>query len=489
MELTTQNPTAATLEVNMTITPEDYTSQVNEEVKRTRKLLQLPGFRRGQVPRSLIEKKYGKGFRADIISSRAFDELQSYLKEHNINTLGHPIASNNLTDETLSKPDSTYTFTFTVGLEPQIDIDLNNLPLPSWKEAVITEEEITETLQQELEKRPIPVEVDHATHERAIVYGKINEQPNEAQPQEDLIKDLAASLFVSEIEIEETQEKLKKASVGDKVILNLYQDLGQKDTKLRTLLHIEEQEVERYKESIFELTIERITEPQNIPFTAEGYKQFFGPNETGETEEDFRNGIKKYLEHQYNALSFNLFKEEMGQMFASQFDNIELPEENLAFTFKQNQKEEDYSIEKARQEVIQARPQIIKQLVTDALAKRYNIEVTDEELKDTYRAEISSYFGGSVGSDQVQNIINSMVERFEITNEYRNRYVPAIKEHKVFTKLKEDLNLEITQKAAQEIEDELNNLYGSNEEYATYEEAEAAKQENSSTESTANEQE
>ena len=55
--------------VHLTIDKDDYESRVEEVLKDHRKKANMPGFRPGKVPASLIKKMYGKAVLVDEIKS------------------------------------------------------------------------------------------------------------------------------------------------------------------------------------------------------------------------------------------------------------------------------------------------------------------------------------------------------------------------------------------------------------------------------------
>ena len=47
-------------ELKVSLTPADYSEQVESELKKVRRNMTLPGFRAGHVPAGLVKKRYGK---------------------------------------------------------------------------------------------------------------------------------------------------------------------------------------------------------------------------------------------------------------------------------------------------------------------------------------------------------------------------------------------------------------------------------------------
>ena len=74
----------------MTITIEtaDYKEQVEKKLKDYRKKVQMPGFRPGMVPMSLIKKQYGTAVKVDEVNRLLGEKLYEYVRENKIQMLG-----------------------------------------------------------------------------------------------------------------------------------------------------------------------------------------------------------------------------------------------------------------------------------------------------------------------------------------------------------------------------------------------------------------
>ncbi|WP_243930377.1 trigger factor family protein, partial [Bacteroides fragilis] len=60
----------------------DYQSQVDKSLKNFRQKAQVPGFRPGMVPMSLVKKMYRKSVIADEVNKLLSEEVYAYIKEN-----------------------------------------------------------------------------------------------------------------------------------------------------------------------------------------------------------------------------------------------------------------------------------------------------------------------------------------------------------------------------------------------------------------------
>ncbi len=116
-------------EVNGTIVIElekaDYQENVDKSLNQFRQRANIPGFRQGKVPKSLIQKLYGKAVKADEINKIVTDEVGNFIRDNKLKILGEPLPDNS--DEKLVdlENDEILKFYFDVALTPEFDLLLD----------------------------------------------------------------------------------------------------------------------------------------------------------------------------------------------------------------------------------------------------------------------------------------------------------------------------------------------------------------------------
>ena len=66
--------------INITVERNDYEEKVNEVLNGYRKKANIPGFRKGHVPISLIKKQYEQAVIADEVNKLLQDNIDKYIK-------------------------------------------------------------------------------------------------------------------------------------------------------------------------------------------------------------------------------------------------------------------------------------------------------------------------------------------------------------------------------------------------------------------------
>lgn len=81
--------------------------------------VQMKGFRPGKVPRSIIEKQYGKAIQDDLKQQLINDAYRAALKEHDLNPIAAPEID---TDQLVVDPQKELSFELTVEIRPEFEV-------------------------------------------------------------------------------------------------------------------------------------------------------------------------------------------------------------------------------------------------------------------------------------------------------------------------------------------------------------------------------
>ena len=114
--------------ITVQLDEKDYQDKVKKTLKQINMSRPEAGFRPGKVPAALIEKKYGKAVKFDVINKEVSDALYNYIKENSLQVLGNPLPEHG-EDYDLDKTE--FTFNFNVGLAPEINTHVDkNMTIP-----------------------------------------------------------------------------------------------------------------------------------------------------------------------------------------------------------------------------------------------------------------------------------------------------------------------------------------------------------------------
>ncbi|WP_461256919.1 trigger factor [Treponema sp. R80B11-R83G3] len=147
--------------LNITVPKEDVRSQYNEMIGEYTKNMQLPGFRKGKVPREVLERKFGDALKDDALGRIMESALQEVFKDENLPRSDKPLPYS--TPELQGKP----VFDFDNDLQFSVIYDvLPEVKIGQWKELKV------EYPYAEVEKKDIDKELDEIRERNAIVMDK-----------------------------------------------------------------------------------------------------------------------------------------------------------------------------------------------------------------------------------------------------------------------------------------------------------------------------
>ncbi|MFV0248480.1 MAG: trigger factor [Tenacibaculum sp.] len=131
--------------LSVDIVEDDYKDEVTKTLKEYRKKANIRGFRKGQVPMSVLKKQYGREIIIDQVIKLLKGAISNFLTEEESNVIGRPILKEN--DE-FSWDANDFTFKFEVGIRPEFDLDLKSIKVNYYK-IEVEDEFIEEKIRRE----------------------------------------------------------------------------------------------------------------------------------------------------------------------------------------------------------------------------------------------------------------------------------------------------------------------------------------------------
>ena len=144
--------------LSVTVPKEEVRSQYNEMIDEYTKEMQLPGFRKGKVPREVLERKYGDALKDDALGRVMESVLQEIFKEDSLprNEKPLPYSSPELKDKPDFDFDKDLQFTVIYDVLPEVKIG-------QWKGLKV------DYPYAEVEKKDIDKELEEIRERNAIV--------------------------------------------------------------------------------------------------------------------------------------------------------------------------------------------------------------------------------------------------------------------------------------------------------------------------------
>ncbi len=118
MSYTVEKIEGSKAKFTITVESEAFSAARDKAFKKNQKKISVPGFRKGKVPRKMIEKMYGKEvFDDDAINMAAPDAYEEAMKDCDLEIISRP--SYDMVDV---NDDDTFTFTATVAIRPEVKL-------------------------------------------------------------------------------------------------------------------------------------------------------------------------------------------------------------------------------------------------------------------------------------------------------------------------------------------------------------------------------
>ncbi|MDR2622339.1 MAG: trigger factor [Dysgonamonadaceae bacterium] len=427
--------------VNVTITvdvaKEDYANEVEKNIKNLRKNAVVPGFRKGMVPLSRIQQIYGKSVLVEEVNKLVADKLDAYIKEEKLNILGEPL----LTDDEQKALDfnkqEDFSFTFDIGLAPQIDIKLSKEDKLPYYLIEVTDDMIDKQIEN--------FKTGYGTYEEAetiegkdLAKGVLTELDENGEPKADGIINESAIMMPSYITSEEEKAKFMGTKTNTTIVFNPYKAYDGNSAELSSLLKIKKDEVSNYT-SDFSFEIKEITRYKEAEINQELFDKLFEPG-TVTTEEAFREKIKEIVSQQMIPDSDYKFLIDLRKYLEEKTGELVFPEAFLKrWLLASSTERTPESLEKDFPGILN---DLKYHLIKEQLIKDYKINVDEvdirETAKQTIRMQFAQYGMNNVSDQLLENYMHNMLKKEDSVRHLIDQSV----EKKLTGLFKEELTLE-----------------------------------------------
>jgi len=137
--ITRENIALLTDKVIVKLAKEDYLPAFEQSIKKYAKTANLPGFRKGMVPASLVKKMYGQSVFTDEVLRTVEKELNNYMVNEQLDIFAQPLPLESDSRAVDLNNPNDYSFAFEIGLKPAFDVDTKNLQLTRYNVQVTDE--------------------------------------------------------------------------------------------------------------------------------------------------------------------------------------------------------------------------------------------------------------------------------------------------------------------------------------------------------------
>ncbi len=125
MEVNVEDKSAVKKVLHCEVPKEDVEKELDKAYRELKKTAEVKGFRKGKVPRKVLENRFSKDVHADIAPRLIQESFSKAVEEHDLKVVGSPQL-----DPPDLDPDGAYKFDITVEVKPALaDIDFEGMEL------------------------------------------------------------------------------------------------------------------------------------------------------------------------------------------------------------------------------------------------------------------------------------------------------------------------------------------------------------------------
>ena len=400
MNIVRENLEDGTTLLKATVGEADYNEAVDKALRTYKRKANVPGFRPGMVPMSIINKMYRKGVVAEEAYRTASKGCFDYIEKEKLTLVGDMIPSDKQQPLDFDN-DTEYEFAFEVGIAPEINIALSKKDKVK-KYAIAIEDKMRDVYRGNFSRRfGKLVDVDSVETEDA----------------------LTVTLDQPEMKIEEAyvgligmSDAARKPFLGKKVGDTMEVDVNElypNPAQRAAILQVKEPELEGINPK-FTLTITKIrrfTEPE---LNEEFFKMAF-PEGNVKTAEEFAQYIDAQILRDLKREADYLFTLDVRKLLLDKA-NLTLPAAFLKrwlYTINEGK----FSMEEIEKDFDKFLDMMKWNLVQKHYVNELKLEVTPEEATEEAKAMAAqqfAYYGMSqVADDMLANYAQSILENKE----------------------------------------------------------------------------
>ena len=376
----------------MTVVHMDYKGQVAKRINEKMPLATVKGFRKGAVPKDLVEKQYGKAIMQEEVQKVVDLALERFVQSERLNLLGTPLPKVN---ENFSWDAEELVFEFEIGLVPNFTLDLEGKN-DVVKYVVTADDKLIDGQVARIQKQfgtAIPQEAVVADSDITGTFTNEEAGINNATTISlDMFKDKA------------TADKFIGKKVGDVVTVNtsgLFEDAHQ----LMDVMKIGHDDVHTIAVDV-DFTIEAINGAELAELNQELFDKLFGEGKVA-TLDELKAKIKEDAEAQFAQQADQKLLADV-QDFLIESTKFDLPAEFLK-KWLQTVGEKKLSPEEAEVEYARSERGLRFQLIEGRAMATNEIKVTFEDLKSfttkNIRQQMAQFGQTNPTDEEVQGIV------------------------------------------------------------------------------------
>lgn len=353
----------------------DYRDNVDKILKDYRRTAQMPGFRKGKTPMSIINKKYKTSVTVDEVNKVLQDRMYKYITENKLAVLGSPIPLKS--DEKIDWENQTdFCFMFEIGVTPDFDVKITKKDKLNYYN-IKADNKLLDKYCNDIAKRYGKMGDVSVSEEGDLVFCKIEQLNIDGKLMDNGIKhEATVSMdFISD-------KKVKKQFIGvkpdDIIKINVMKGFTN-HTDLGSMLNITHDEIHNLISEEFQFTIKNINRLTPAKLDKELFDKVYADGSVKNIK-DLRAKIKEEAETSFIVESDRMLKNDVVKYLLEK-NKFDLPDDFLKRWLVQTS-EKPVTYEQITDEYDMYSKSLKWQLIENKINKKHEIKIEEEELKE-----------------------------------------------------------------------------------------------------------
>ncbi|MEO6347952.1 MAG: trigger factor [Aquaticitalea sp.] len=426
MNITRENIDALNAVVKVDIAKEDYSDKVEKILLDYRKSANIPGFRKGHVPMTMVKKQYGKAVLVDEVNKLLQDAMNKYLTEEKLDVLGNPLPK---AQEKLDWDSESFSFEFDLGLAPEFDVVLKTKnPITQYN--IVADKKMIDNQVENIRKQYGKL-ISQGTvlKDSEITSTFVNENKNINNK---------ATFTLDKFKGKATEKQFVGAKVGDVVTLNT-KGLFEDDHDLMHFLKVSHDDAHGLDVDV-NFTISEINTRELADMDQNLFDKLFGKG-TVTTVTELKDKIKADSEKQFSQQGDQKFLNDVTEYLVEN-TKFDLPATFLQ-RWMQTAGEDQIDADQAKEEYDKSEKSMRYQLIEGKLIEDHKLQVTFDNLKDFSKQMIKVQMAQFGQMDPTEEELDSIASRILSNKEEVKRLSEQLMSQKLLELYKKEVNVKV----------------------------------------------
>lgn len=421
MKVTFENPDKVNGLMTLTVDEADFAGKVEKQLKDYRKRANVPGFRPGQVPMSLVRRQYGDAVKVDVINNILGEEIYKYVRDNKVQMLGEPVPSEKQAPVDFEKG-APYTFVFDIAVAPEFKIELNGDDKVDFYNITVDDKIIDQQVEMYASRSGHYDKVKEY-QPNDMLKGDMRELDGDGNTKEGGIAVEGAIMMPEYIKVEDQKALFKDVKLGDVITFNPRKAYPEGTAEIQGMLKVTRDEAEKITAD-FSYQITEISRFVKAGVDKALFDQVYGEGKIAD-EKAFRERIAQDLKAQFATDSDFRFITDLRKHCEEKVGKLSFPDAILKrIMLKGNKDKGEDFVEKNYDSSIR---ELTWHLIKEQLVAANDIKIDDADIKEAAkeaaRAQFAQYGMNNVPDEYLENYAADMLKKKEYVDNLVDRSI------------------------------------------------------------------